>query len=98
MAIAGGARRELLEKSVSPVLSEIMEKRGIYRRESGSSELPVSAADDRYCLSVAAPILAEGDVMGAVLFVAPRGTAPAGEVELKLAQTVAAFLGKQMES
>ncbi len=98
IAIAGGARRELLEKAVSPVLSEIMEKRGIYRRESGSSELPVSAADDRYCLSVAAPILAEGDVMGAVLFIAPRGASPAGEVELKLAQTVAAFLGKQMES
>lgn len=98
VAIAGGGRRELLEKSVSPVLSEIMEKRGIYRREAGAGELPVSAADERFCLSVAAPILSEGDVMGAVLFVAPRGMQPAGEVEYKLAQTAAAFLGKQMET
>ena len=97
VAISGGARRELLEKSVSPVLSEIMDKRGIYRREKGGSELPVSAADEHFCLSVAAPILAEGDVMGAVLFVAPRGSQGAGEVEDELAQTAAAFLGRQME-
>ena len=97
VAISGGGKRELLEKSISPVLSEIMDKRGIYRREKGGSELPVSAADEHFCLSVAAPILAEGDVMGAVLFVAPRGSQGAGEVEYKLAQTAAAFLGRQME-
>ena len=42
--------------------------------------------------------LAEGDVLGCVLFVSPRGSLPATEVEYKLAQTVAMFLGKQMES
>ena len=31
-------------------------------------------------------------------FVAPKDAPPAGEIECKLAQTVAAFLGKQMES
>ena len=50
------------------------------------------------CLSVAAPVLSEGDVMGCVLFVTPRGSVPGSEVEYKLAQTVALFLGKQMES
>ena len=98
IAVAGGAKRELLEKSISPALSELMEKRGVYRRGAGEPELPVSAVDEQYRLAVAAPILCEGDVMGAVLFVAPRGAQPAGEVEYKLAQTAAAFLGKQMES
>ena len=36
--------------------------------------------------------------MGCVLFITPKGSAPGTEVELKLAQTVALFLGKQMES
>ena len=98
IAIAGGARRELLDKAISPQLSEIMDKRAIYRHQNGGSSLPVSAADERYCLSVAAPVITEGDVMGCVLFVTPRGSAPGGEVEYKLAQTVAVFLGKQMES
>jgi AbrB family transcriptional regulator (stage V sporulation protein T) len=98
IAIAGGAKRELLGKPISGALSSIMEKRAAFRHDSGGSSLPVSSADEQYCLSVAAPVLTEGDVMGCVMFVTPRGSRPAGELELKLAQTVACFLGKQMES
>ena len=75
-----------------------MEGRRTYRHQSGGSSVPVSSEDEGFCLSVAAPILAEGDVMGCVLFVTPRGSVPGTEVEYKLAQTVALFLGKQMES
>ena len=97
IAIAGGARKELLDKPISAQLTEIMDSRSTYRHSNGGSSLPVSAADDKYCLSVAAPVISEGDVMGCVLFVTPRNSAPATEVEYKLAQTVALFLGKQME-
>ena len=98
IAVSGGGKRELLEKPISPQLGEIMDGRSIYRQLTGGSTLPVSPADERFCLSVAAPILAEGDVLGSVLFVTPRGSAPSGEVEYKLAQAAALFLGKQMES
>ncbi len=98
IAVAGGAKRELLEKPLSPQLHEIMENRRVYRHQSGGSSLPVTSEDESYCLSVAAPVLAEGDVLGCVLFVTPRGSVPGTEVEYKLAQTVALFLGKQMES
>ena len=67
-------------------------------RSSGGGSIPASPADERYCLAVAAPILTEGDVMGCVMFLAPPGSPPASEVEYKLAQTAALFLGKQMES
>ncbi len=98
IAIAGGAKKELLEKPVSPQLGEIMEGRGVYRQMTGGSTLPVSPSDEKFCLAVAAPILAEGDVLGGVLFITPRGSAPLGEVELKLAQAAAFFLGREMES
>ena len=97
IAVAGGAKKELMDKPISPQLAEIMEGRGTYR-SSGGSGIPVSPTDEHYCLAVASPILTEGDVMGCVLFVAPTGSAPATEVEYKLAQTAAIFLGKQMES
>ena len=96
IAIAGGARRELLDKPISSQLGELMEERSAYRR-SGSALLPVSAAEERYAVSVAAPVLSAGDVLGCVLFVSEKDAPPAGEVEVKLAQTVASFLGKQME-
>ncbi len=97
VAIAGGAKRELLEKPISSALEGIMENRGIFRY-SGSSSSSVSDSDDRFGISIAAPIISEGDVMGCVLFVAPRGYENAPELETKLAQTVASFLGKQMET
>ena len=97
IAIAGGARKELLDKPISAQLAEIMEGRATYR-SSGGGGIPASPADERYCLAVAAPILTEGDVMGCVLFLAPSGSPAATEVEYKLAQTAALFLGKQMEN
>ena len=52
---------------------------------------------DRYYLGVAAPILSEGDLMGSVLLLLEADSAPLGESEQKLVQTVASFLGRQME-
>ena len=98
IAIAGGAKKELLEKPVSTQLSEIMAGRSVYRHSTGGSSTPVSAADEKYCVSVAAPVISEGDVMGCVLFITEKNSPPASEVEFKLAQAVANFLGKQMES
>lgn len=96
IAISGGARRELLDKPISPDLGSIMEGRGMYYAE-GACSVPVSSADEKYCIDVAAPVSAEGDVVGCVLFVNERGSAPSGEVEKKLAQATAGFLGAQME-
>ena len=44
--------------------------------------------------AVAVPVLSEGDVLGCVLFLGEGS----GEVELKLAQMAAGFLGRHMES
>ena len=96
IAVAGGNRRELMEKRISPQLEQIMENRSVYGAESRVS-MPAAEGNGEMCVSVAAPILSAGDVLGCVLFVAPKDTTPFGVTEQKLAQTVAGFLGKQME-
>ena len=40
----------------------------------------------------------EGDLLGLVLLISPAPMQPSGDTEYKLAQTIAAFLGKHMES
>lgn len=97
IAVSGGGKRELADKRVSAGLERIMECRGIYRYDSGDC-VAVTDSDDRLCVSVAAPVISEGDVMGCVMFVRERNAAACTDVEFKLAQTVAGFLGKQMES
>ena len=97
IAVVGGERRELMGKHISPRLEEIMEERKIYRRESSEDTVLVTENNDRCCALIAAPIICEGDTLGLVLFTGGE-TEIAGETEYKLAQTIAAFLGKHMES
>ena len=97
IAISGGARRELMDKRISAELEHIMEGRSTYRYD-GSSSISVSDSADNLCVSVAAPVISEGDVMGCVLFICQNGGGACSDIEFTLAQTVASFLGKQMES
>ena len=97
IAVAGAARRELMEKRISAELENLMEGRQVYQHREGESPLPVCEDSDKYHLDVAAPILSEGDVLGSVLFVSQEGGV-SGETEYKLLQMVASFLGRHMES
>ena len=60
--------------------------------------LRATESSDKYHLGVAAPILCQGDLMGCVLLLMGENGEALGEADQKLAQTVAVFLGKQMET
>ena len=98
IAVAGGGKRELLGKRISPQLEQIMEDRKIYQHTGEERRVFVTEAGDKYAAAVAAPIISEGDVLGLVLFVEDGEVQVTGETEYKLAQTIAAFLGKHMEN
>jgi len=97
ISVCGVPKRELLDKLISPALEQIMEERQVYQHKDGERGRELSESADKYTISVAAPIISGGDVMGCVIFFSEDGSA-SGEIEYKLAQTVAGFLGKQMEN
>lgn len=97
IAAAGSGKRNLIDRSVTPELERIMEKRGTFSHSAGSSPVHAVSGDERFAVSVAVPILSEGDLMGCVMFLSESGET-AGSVEMKLAQAAAGFLGRQMES
>ena len=98
IAVAGVPRRELMDKAISHQLERLMEGRQIYQYKPGETAVPLCADSDKYAISIAAPILSEGDVLGCVLFAGSPDQLGGGEVEYKLAQSIAAFLGRHMES
>lgn len=98
IAVAGLPRRELVEKRISVPLEDIMESRQIYQYHAGENLLPVAEIHPDTIILTAAPILSEGDVMGCVVFAGTEDSAPTGETEYKLAQTISGFLGRHMES
>lgn len=98
IAISGGFRRELLGKHISSELEQVMEDRHIFRYAEGLRPIPVTEENDRLFAVLAAPVISEGDAMGLVFYVSENPAQELGETEYKVAQTVAAFLGKHMES
>lgn len=98
IAVAGAPKRDLLEKRNSPELEQLMEQRKSYRYRKGDALVHPAESVERYHLGVAAPIIAQGDLLGCVMLLVNEADGALTESEQKLAQTVAGFLGKQMET
>lgn len=98
IAVAGAPRRDLMDKRLGERLEGVLEGRKIYQHQPGDTSIPVSEENGKFFVSCAAPILAEGDVLGCVLFAGEEGELDSGETEYKLLQTMSGFLGRHMES
>ncbi len=98
IACAGIPKKEFLERKPSAELEKIMEKRAFYNGE-GEKTL-VTRENGDYYISCAMPIQSAGDIVGCVVSVKNDGDRPGDvprEVEHKLIQTAAGFLGRQLE-
>lgn len=96
VSASGIAKKDVLEKHISQEMEELMENRENYIRQKG---LPTFYPIDNTELtaSLAFPIIASGDIGGAVIFLENENGDYPTDTEIKLAQVAAAFLGKQME-
>ena len=97
IATAGVPKRELLDKPNSPELEKLLSDRKSYRFREGDAILRCVDGNDKYPVSIAAPVISQGDLLGCVLLLGENPTVMS-DTDQKLAQTIASFLGKQMES
>ncbi len=97
IAAAGASKREFLERRVSTVLENYMENRKSYvaTEQTLGNVQPVEGVENN--AAVIYPIISSGDVMGAVVMLSSDTMKLPTTTETKLAQSAAAFLGKQME-
>lgn len=97
IAVAGGSKKDYLEKRIDEAPEQSMESR--------KSTLQVGAGEHRLCKDVnetyssyvIAPIIAGGDPIGTVVMLSKEEGVKMSELEVKLAETAAGFLAKQME-
>ena len=59
--------------------------------------LLTDAESEKYTSQVIYPIIAEGDTIVTVMLLSTEPSAKMNEVEMKVVQSAAGFLGKQME-
>ncbi len=93
IAVSGIPKKELIEKRVSHELDDVMNEKIPITR---GKRISVADGNDKYIAGVVVPIVSEGDTIGSVLFIMNEDEQPS-EVESKLAESAAGFLGKHME-
>lgn len=98
IAAAGCSKREFLERRVSAVLENLMNARRSYAAGEHTLDNVQPLENMEHNAAVVFPIIASGDVMGAVVLLSGENVKLPTNAEIKLAQSAAAFLGKQMET
>ncbi|MBP1153485.1 MULTISPECIES: stage V sporulation protein T [unclassified Paenibacillus] len=97
IAVAGGSKKEYLDKPIGVLVEQCMDNRKTSMESSGGTYEISKDLSETYSSYVIAPIVAGGDPIGAVILVSKDENVTMGQMELKMAETAAGFLAKQME-
>lgn len=101
VSASGVSRKELWEKPISRDLEQAIQSRQVVtaNRGSGTRLVPVTNEEDAqaYTAQVICPIIADGESIGAVVLLSREPAARMGDTELKVAETTASIVGRQME-
>ena len=89
IAVSGGARKELLQKAISQSLERVINERQTIQagKDDKSFVRLIDEELEGITAQVVAPIICEGDAIGAVAIMSREPRARFGEMELKLAAT-----------
>lgn len=99
IACSGISKKEYTDRKISKEFEEVIEKRALFTSQN-KCDVPVSDGGTAY-VSCAMPIISDGDIAGCVASVILSGDpsrSVSRDIETKLIQTAAGFLGKQLES
>ena len=101
IAVSGGSKKEFLEQNISKEIEHLMEDREIYTSKDNSDvSIPIiqNASTDRSKnAQVVCPIVSNGDSIGSVILLSKENNKKMSEVEKKVAQSAANFLGSQLD-
>ncbi|MDI6600387.1 MAG: stage V sporulation protein T [Thermoanaerobacteraceae bacterium] len=101
IAVSGGVKKDYLDKPISPELEKMMEVKKTVTLGKGGEGNTIPLYDgepEKTAVSqVITPIISRGDCIGAVIITSKDENVQLNETDVKLAETAASFLGKQME-
>lgn len=98
IAASQGAKKELLHKSISKGLEDAINERKIILASGKDCEYcQVAGESENFAYQMIAPVICEGDAVGAVIIMTKDDKIIFGDTEKKLAVAAAGFLGRQME-
>ena len=101
IALSGGSKKEFLEQGISKDLERIIDDKEIYTsKENNDKSIPITQTDSMERIrnaQVIYPIISDGDSIGSVILISKDSNTKMTDIEKKVAQSAASFLGTQME-
>ncbi len=97
IAVSGISKKELGDKKISSELEKIMDNKTIFVASAGDKKINVVQDNENYKAGVVAPIIYDGDSIGTVVLISKSDNENPSEVETKLVEVAAGFLGKTIE-
>jgi AbrB family transcriptional regulator (stage V sporulation protein T) len=101
VAASGVSRKELWDKPISREIENAIQNRQslTINRGTGGKVMAVTNEEENvsYTAQVFSPIIADGEAIGGVLLLSRESGAKMGDTELKVAETTASIVGRQME-
>jgi len=92
IAVAGVGKRGFLDKSISDDIADILEERQVFDSKLSGRTLSIPDFEDANQILV--PIIHEGDIAGSIILLSKEQEL--GDLEVRLCQTAADFLAKQL--
>lgn len=97
VAVSGSGRKELQDQYISRETEKILQERSqVLSRSDRPGFIRITAEMGEYSDQAICPIICEGDVIGSVILLNKDEKKKFGELEQKVAQSAANFLGRQM--
>ncbi len=101
VAVSGAGRKELLDRPINEEIEQFLNDRTriIASAADGERLIPITTDDtgERYTAELVIPIIAAGDSIGAVILLSKEEGARFDQTDVKVCETAAGFMGKQME-
>ena len=101
IAVSGAPKKEFWGQNLSAEIEEVMDNKEVYKSSDNNEiSLPITQNDTRerkFNSQVVYPIIAQGDTVGSIILISKDANTKMGDVEMKVIQSAAGFLGSQMD-
>jgi len=97
IAVSGASKKEYMDKQIGAIVETSMENRKTTAETTAGEYEICKDMPEAYTSFVCSPIVAGGDPIGSVILVSKQEGMKMSQMEVKMAETAAGFLAKQME-
>lgn len=102
IAVSGAGKKELQDRPIHEEIEKIMQNRikVCANTSAGEALLPITTdgSEESYTAQIIIPIISSGDPIGAVMLLSKEQGIKFDHTEIKVCETAAGFMGKQMEN